>query len=437
MNSTLKLAETCSTILNNPESNLEKINDVLEDDGLVLISLAKVFTTICPLYKIRVHSEKIKHKGSEIELTVFDKNLVKIYEKYIKILIKSRSKESYLASCILLKSLDHFNFVDSIVSKVLLGTRVADVAPKCRLTLVNRIENDLEGECVFLILDKCLDFSFSHEICETLTNCQFLQKCVEIRIAKEEKYDKKKPLEKRIKKFGTKQEKQFFKSKKMRGKEGKEEKKRLIKQNEQRVEESTNLDQINEKIYIKTVNAYQRLIFTVLKENKLRHIPGVCKSIRMFHRIIRKEFYEGLYALLNDNISTGGLECIETILFLYKDKGIDHKRSIQRIYEIIKPFNSENIDFSKCFELIRELFLSSKNLTKRATLIIQRLMLLGVVRYIPNLSELISDMVNFYDLNLKDFDKRVSFNNNFDFTSDIDRQGDRFTFEYFSFRKMI
>ena len=66
------------------------------------------------------------------------------------------------------------------------------ISKECIETLTDRIKNDISGEVIYLILDQCLDYNHSEKIIEVLLERKYLNKCLEIRIAKEEKYGKKK-----------------------------------------------------------------------------------------------------------------------------------------------------------------------------------------------------------------------------------------------------
>ncbi|MCB1713030.1 MAG: hypothetical protein KDH96_11310 [Candidatus Riesia sp.] len=65
------------------------------------------------------------------------------------------------------------------------------ISKECIETLTDRIKNDISGEVIYLILDQCLDYNHSEKIIEVLLERKYLNKCLEIRIAKEEKYGKK------------------------------------------------------------------------------------------------------------------------------------------------------------------------------------------------------------------------------------------------------
>ena len=196
-----KLAEICTKVINSPENNINKLGEVLsmtkqlkQDDsdfGLALLSLAKVFKNIVPLYKVRIHSDAVKHKNQNIKVSDFDRCLFSQYNLYIKELCNSELPESYRAAAELLRTVDHFNFADRIVAKVLKGSSLSHPVSKlCYEVLVDRVQNDTIGDTIFIIIDKCLDCRFSHLLVEALVGSKYLEKCVQIRIEKEEFYNK-------------------------------------------------------------------------------------------------------------------------------------------------------------------------------------------------------------------------------------------------------
>ena len=305
------LSVECTSILNDPESNIKKVSEILKiqtQKGLVYLSLVKVFKNVVPLYKIRTHSNKVKHRNQEHSVTDFDKVLLAQYNVFVKEICSSDLIESFKAAAELVKCLDHFNFADILISKVLIGTtKQNSVGKYCIEVLVDRVKNDPLGETVFMILNQCLDYKFSSHIVEAILESKYLEKCVQIRIDKETFYDKEKIRERKEAKKEV-AGRGFFKKKFLIGKtDKKEEKKRLQQMKQVRMQEETELSAINEKNYIRTVNALQRLYFTVLKTHNQPCFLNTFKGVRKYIRIIRKEFHEGLYTLLIDAIKISDL----------------------------------------------------------------------------------------------------------------------------------
>ncbi|ORE00350.1 NOC3L [Hepatospora eriocheir] len=415
----IRVGDVCEKIINNPEENIELLAKLVEiDDPLILLALGKLFKNICPLYKIRVHSNKIKHKNADLEINKTDKVLLGYYNKFLKTICNSQLAESYKTACILLESLDHFNFNDRLVSKVLLGTTKHGISDYCVNTLVDRIKFDEDS--IHLILDSCLDYKFGPQICDVLHESSYLNKCVQMRIDKEEKYLKKQY--ERPPKM-SKEEKKFFGRKFLKGKMKKEEKCRLILQKETRKEEKNELDCIDDKIYVKTINALQRLIFTVLKEKRTSCLMGVFKAVRTFKRIIRKEFYEGLQFLLNENIQETKsidniLEGVNTIISVFGESNYDLRISLNKLYQVARPFNPDLSDsqLKVCCNLIRELFILRKESKNRSKNILARLLVLSTFIYSDDLDKLVKEITNLYDIDVTDSSLHTSTT----FETDID-----------------
>ncbi|MCA9750212.1 MAG: hypothetical protein KDH96_11305 [Candidatus Riesia sp.] len=70
------LAEECMAIINKPENNIDRVDKLLnikEFIELIHLSPVKVFKNIIPLYKIRIYSDKAKHKNGCLDLTEYDR----------------------------------------------------------------------------------------------------------------------------------------------------------------------------------------------------------------------------------------------------------------------------------------------------------------------------------------------------------------------------
>eukprot|EP01028_Stygiella_incarcerata_P005956 TRINITY_DN2455_c0_g1_i1.p1 TRINITY_DN2455_c0_g1~~TRINITY_DN2455_c0_g1_i1.p1 ORF type:complete len:718 (-),score=253.59 TRINITY_DN2455_c0_g1_i1:2416-4569(-) len=144
-----EIAEICVSITQNPEGEFAKLDDIIAfcEDGDVLIStlairsLCEVFKDICPGYKIKVFSpgeedeqegydfvrtsdgRKVQLSKSVRKLRRFEGELVKSYERYIKILKKNAMHGILGPTCamclgILLSYLPHFNFASNIAASL-------------------------------------------------------------------------------------------------------------------------------------------------------------------------------------------------------------------------------------------------------------------------------------------------------------------------------
>lgn len=440
-----QIAEICTKIINEPERNIDEVSTLLQaslDRGLLFLSLAKVFKNVAPLYRIRLHSSKVKHKNGNLSVSEFDKKLFKEYNLFVKAICSSDCAESYRSAAELLKTLDHFNFSDRIIAKVLLGTtKSQSVAMCCVEALVDRIKNDQTGDTVFIILDKCLDYRFSHHIVKAMLESRYLEKCVEIRTEKESYYEKE-SVERRRKNKLEMPGKGFFAKKFLVDKrERKDEKRRLQLQKDVRMQERSELDPINEKNYIRTVNAMQRLYFTILKSHDKMHFEHTFIGVRKYIRIIRKEFHEGLYTLLLSTIKiadpSAALEGILTIFEVYKDCGYDFRRVINVLFQMARPFNylfttELTQNFCRC---ARHILLDIAQPKLRIIAFAQRIMHCRITRHVPEFDRLIKDLEVKYNLEFTDFDVKYKELGDLD-TSDIDCVAAKPFYEYFLFKKV-
>lgn len=441
-----QLAEICTRIINEPEKNIDEISGLfhtIKNKGLLHLSLTRVFKSIAPLYRIRLHSDKVKHKNESLSITVFDRKLFKYYNAFVKEICISGSIDSYKSAAELLRILDHFNFADRLVSKVLLGTTKSHAIAKCCIeVLVEKIKNDSNGDVIFLIIDNCLDYRFSHVVVDAMLESQYLEKCVNIRLEKEQFYEKE-SIERRKRDKSEKSGKGFFAKRFLIGKkERKAEKSRLQLQKEVRQQEKMELDPINEKNYIKTVNAMQRLYFTILKDQNKESFGSTFIGIRKYSKLIRKEFYEGMYTLLLNAIraadAASALEGILTVLEIYKDYGYDFKRIIDVLFQLVMPF-----EYSFECELvcnlcvcIRRLFLDISQSKLRVIALVQRLMHCRITRFIPELDRLIKDLEIGYNLEFTDLDAKNAELGDLN-GIDIDRITYKPCYEYFLFKKVV
>ena len=439
------LSTECMSILNDPECNIKKISEILkikEHKGLIYLSLVKVFKNIVPLYKVRTHSNKVKHRNQAMSVSEYDRILLMQYNAFVREICNSDTIESFKAAAELVRSLDHFNFADRLISKVLIGTTKQNtVGNFCIESLVDRVKNDPLGETLFIILDKCLDYKFSFHIIEAMLESKYLERCVQIRIEKETFYEKDKIRERKLNKKEV-AGKGFFKKQFLKDKKDlKEEKKRLQLMKQVRMQEESELGSINEKNYIRTVNALQRLYFTVLKTHNEPSFKNTFIGIRKYIKIIRKEFHEGLYTLMIDAIKisniSASLEGMLSIYEIYKDSGYDFKRILDSLFSIICPFNFQfDATHHELFaKVLRLYFINIQQPKNRVFAFVQRLMLNRTLRFIPIFDILIKNLEVKYNLEFNDHDYKNRLVNNLD-CDDIDKIVLKPLYEYYLFKKL-
>lgn len=395
-----------------------------------------------------MHSKKTKHKTAQLDISEYDMELFYQYNEYIKIVCATNEDVGYLCANELLRKLNHFNFADRLVAKVLNGTRSkGNIGKECANTIIEQIKNSNEGEILFIILDQCLDYEYTCEIIEGLADSEYLHRCVAKRIEKELKYDKEyNERRKKEKKMEKRDRKGYLARKEMYGKiERKNEKIRLKKEKEVRDEELTGMGNIEEKNYTRTVNALQRLIFTILKERRKECYSAVFRAIKEYEKLIRQEFREGLYVLLHDAISEcddiSKLDGLDTLLFIYKDSGFDFKRVINHLYGLIHPYRStlQAAQFNRIGELVNELFIEKRQPIGRVIVFVQRLMLLRIARCVELVTNIVKNLEVAYDIEFTEHVQRNSTVCDFDNSGqeDVDRVPARPFYEYYIYKSII
>lgn len=130
----IRLAEVGTALLENPESNIKSLKELLqicddEDHNIVklgLMSLLAVFKDIIPGYRIRLPTEK------ELEMTVskavlqtrfYESTLLRSYKAYLQKLITLDKQPTFhhvavRCMCSLLDAVPHFNFRESLLANI-------------------------------------------------------------------------------------------------------------------------------------------------------------------------------------------------------------------------------------------------------------------------------------------------------------------------------
>lgn len=459
-----EIGQQCTEIINRPEEKLDQLGNLLPllesaADGsadTILLAVAKVFKNVAPLYRIRAHSDKVKHRNGELPTSPFDTRLLHHYNAYMRHLCASTTPTSYKAACVLLSSLDHFNFSDRLISKVLLGSNHNSpaVSGLCCDTLVDRVKEDSTGETVFMIVNQCLDYRHSHRIVGALLESDYLGKCLTTRIEREEKYDKKDKKALAREKESIARKGYFARAKVYDQKARKDEKQLVLQRRRTQQSEEDSLKPIDDKNYVRTVNALQRLYFTILKGKLTDCFSATFRGLRKYSRLIRKEFREGLLVLLNESLASepaatdehtadahdavrGHLECVKTIVHFYLEAGVDMKKPINTLYRWAHLFMAAEHCEDFC-GIVKQLFIDEKQTGARALALAQRLMQCSCMRYQPRVIGLIRMIEARYDLDYSDGETRGGTRASPDASGDdIDRVEHRPLYEYFLYKRMV
>ncbi|KAK6090516.1 hypothetical protein P3W45_000613 [Vairimorpha bombi] len=406
------LANLCKKIINEPEKNIKKIKPLLnikteevDDISLVYLSVLKVFKNIIPLYKIRTLKDKIKFKKDDLEINKDDKNILKMYSFFINKICSDTSLISYSVAIEIMEYFEHFNYIDIIVKKILKGTtKTPNISKLCMDSLKKKICDDVNGDLVFCIVNQMYETSFHPDVLSFLLDINLLKEFLEEEVVKKKD--------------------DFFKIKRSFKKENRRlEKSRRKLETERRTEEQKEEKQDGFVIHRRIVDGLQRLYFLILRNKIKQKFKYTFIGVRKYKKYIRKEFYEGLYILLNDSINISNYEeklyCILTIIDIYESYKYDFKRLVQALYNILYAFNPI-LSTSKLLlieQVIDHLFINMKQPLKRVHLILERLIILGCIRYNGLIKRIISRLGSPYDV---DFNERFKYNETEYFEGEIE-----------------
>lgn len=442
-----KIASICMRIIDNPQENLEMIEKVLvmakeypEDGGargVIYLSVLKVFKAVIPLYKVRSLKDVVKDKRDSLHLKDYDKSLLRWYTCYIRAMVDDGCDESYISLCEVLEHFDHFNCADKVVAGVLrgsLGKRA--VAMRCCEAIRSRLREDCSGEVILTILNQMIESDYNPLILEYLVEIPFVDNSLKSDEERSREYwEENKPVA-----WGERRN-SIFRRKKVFSKHlRKMEKERLKTQSmvkdeedvEGRIEELKN----SKKIY----DAIQRLYFSILKGDRYDCYKQVFIGLVKYKKIIRAEFMEGLYFLLNNSFAKISPEAkvqgILCIVSLYGNEGYDFNRLVNALYSMVHPMTPEEVDCSELVKAIRLLFIKVRQPAHRAHILLKRLILYGCTRFVPKLKGLIKDLAICYDIEFSDCTSTRcrEFDND---ATNVDSIPDNPFFEYFLYKQML
>uniref|UniRef100_A0A2P2JZB5 Uncharacterized protein MANES_14G011200 n=3 Tax=Rhizophora mucronata TaxID=61149 RepID=A0A2P2JZB5_RHIMU len=172
-----KLAELGMSLLEDPESNIKLLKEMLQfckngDPTIVklgLLSLLAVFKDIIPGYRIRLPTEKeleMKVSDEVKKMRYYESTLLSVYKAYLQKLItlEKQSKFHHVAVrciCTLLESVPHFNFRENLLDAVVANIGSPDDVMRklCCATVKSLFTNEAKHggeatlEAVWLIAD--------------------------------------------------------------------------------------------------------------------------------------------------------------------------------------------------------------------------------------------------------------------------------------------
>lgn len=401
------LSKLSQSIINEPQKNIERIQEILKkDDEVALLCLLKIFVNIVPLYKVKIIEDKIKHKKEYIKLQNYDKALYKYYKVYVTKLCKQNTEVSYKIANILLEKLDHFNFAERIISKVVKGC--LENKKSCIEGIIMKVNNDTCGNSTMKILIELMDLDFGDKVYECLTNINILNEIKQDEIEKLEqtKEEKKKKRKLRSNKAGKDIEKSSLMSK--TDKKIHREMKGLEKK--YRTKDKEELEQTKNKMILKIVDCAMRIMFSIVKEKRERLYVYAFKGLTKYKRFIRAEFDEGLLIMLNEIIMNDNKEhkiygCL-CILELYGEKDFEFRQVLNSLYDLLTPFKYEitKDDESILYKLVTTMFLTKKQLQRDVNVMLHRMMQYCLLHKSFELQSIIKRIFVAYKIDKYDFE---------------------------------
>ncbi|KAM0673444.1 Nucleolar complex protein 3 [Gurleya vavrai] len=404
------LSKLSKLIINDPYKNITLIDDILKtNDDVTLLSLLKIFKNIIPLYKIKIIEDKINHKKEYIKLNNHDRSLFHFYKKFVNRICILNTKVSFVIAVEILKSLDHFNFIEKIIVKIIKGfDQSKDIVKICADGIVGKLNTDEVGESTFKILIELLEFKGCKDVYRGLTDIKIMNKLEldDITIEKKTKEDKKKKrlLLKNI--YGKEIEKSSLKSKtdkKIDIKNKKVEEKIRTKNKEEQ-------DEAKKKMLGKIVDNAMRIFFIILKEEMIDLYTIAIQGLTEYRRFIKNSFMEGLMIMLEKIIiqenmyyKLHGSNCV---LEIFGQNEFEFRNIINAVYDLLTPLKYSFTYHEKMIlcNMIRKLFLFKRQSVSDVFTFLHRLMQNYLVDYHFELQIIIKEIINSYKIDVYDFD---------------------------------
>jgi nucleolar complex protein 3 len=446
MTTELKIAAKCREIIADPGKNIGGVYELLQLcrnvstgeslRGTIYLSVMKVFLNIVPLYRVRTLKEAVKHKNDTLHVRECDKEVLRGYNAYIKMVVEDRSRESYIAACEVLRSLDHFNCIDKIISKLLLGTtEKRGISTLCCSAIKEKIMENRLGETVHLILNLMLDYNYSAAILEYLLEIPSLDLYLRSDLEKQEERHSENA------RVSGRERDSIFRRKAIHDKKvRKEDKMRRMEEIVARFEEREEVTRDEFANHKKVADALQRLYFTILKEKDSRRYKFTFMGISKYRKAVRPAFLEGLYILLNDAIEDASCDAkiqgILAVLKIYGGAGYDFKRLVDALYAALHPLNFEVLDLDGAAQAARLLFVRTRQPKARAYALISRLIHCACVRPLPMFCSLIAELASSYDVEFGDCEdiRHAEYNHD---VRDIDLVPVTAFYEYYLYRRLL
>jgi nucleolar complex protein 3 len=391
------IAVVCRSILNDPQTHLDNIAPILqatetkncECRRIAMLSLVKVFKNIIPLYKIRVHSEKVKSFDEQDYITAFDTQTLRFYTMFVRKIVQYDDLTSYRCACYLLESADHFNLADRLVAKVLRGTLHDACRGFCTDTLLEKIRSDKRLEITSTIVLAMCDLKFHPSVLAIL---------LEIDLMAPEDGDEEIP------------------------------------------EESSSVSE-KKKLKREIADNLLRIYLTILKEERVDFYKHLFSGLSICKDYIKASLYEGLYLLLKRSLAVSSIStkisCSQSIIDLFGDKNYDFKELADTLFDVTIPMKYRlSNHVPQIMDMIKKLFILRRQPANRARALLQRLMQLCLVMFVPDVRDIVDDMVRIYKIDVADT-QVVGSGLYVQDASAIDHAAEKPFYEYFLYRKSI
>ncbi|EJW03014.1 hypothetical protein EDEG_02596 [Edhazardia aedis USNM 41457] len=426
-----EVAQICKDVIAFPDEKVDLLQKLFsKQNELTQLSLLKVFKNIVPLYKIKITEDKIQHCKEYIKIKEHDKKIYHYYKQYVNSIARSSTPISFKIAIDIVQNLDHFNFTEKMLNKVLKGTKSDDkiIKKMCIDAIVHKLKTDTLGDVTFKVIVELLTFNYCDEIYDSITNVNIINditlEYLNINDAENAKDKQKganeesrsdtknnKKLNGKKDPLKTKKSKEFFKKYKLIGKKDKKMNLEMAKiQTKKKFEERLERDKERRKRFKTLVENLMRIYLIIFKEKKSALYKQALIGIKNYKRFIRYEFLEGLKILFDeillDKSHTNVLFCAGCYLSIFGNNNYDFKTTLEGLYRILKPlrYNFDSIEIKILVQLLEFLFFFKKQNKARVEAFLHRIIQLVSLCYIPSLVDFSQKTISHYNIDVNDFE---------------------------------
>ncbi|ELQ74570.1 Protein involved in the nuclear export of pre-ribosomes [Trachipleistophora hominis] len=401
-----KIALCSKQVIIDPKDNLLNVMYIFDHchtfPEVSLLSLLRIFLDIVPLYKIKTLSNEVKDKTQLSKLNKWEQDLLMIYSKFVFLVTKDTNDVNYKCAAELLKELSHFNYVEKLVSFVLRGTIVENaVCCEC----IARIFKSDDLELKYKMLVPMCELNFGRNVISNFLDIDIFEfQAVKDKFFTGFIYENEKKRRKDKKHADGLLNKDD--KKKMSKEERKQEK--IRKQVEsRRLEEEGIVDKEKQKkLELKICNCILRIYLLVLERRRSDLYAEVFVGLRKFKVIVKDNLVEGTKLLIMGCLADSSAETkflgILAVLALYEDRIIDLNKLRDYLYDLLEPrtLRLKSSESKLAAKALKHFFLTNKQSVTIVKMFIKRLMVLCSLDYLPALSVVIGEMMEYYDIDM-------------------------------------